>query len=117
DAINGENARAASAPRPLQAVSFTETEDELEFQVGQNWFAVAGVIALTAGAGFLLSLSYTGLPSVVPPLIGYAIVAVLFVVAHAWRETFAVVASYLRAVAMALLCLATLRLFFPVAGH
>ena len=112
-----EAANGAASPLPdppsLRPVTLAEGEDELEFQVGQNWFALAGVIALTAGAGFLLALSYAGWPAVTAPLIGYAITAVLFSLAHFWRNSFVVVAGYLRAVAMALLCLATLRLFFP----
>jgi hypothetical protein len=91
------------------------SEDELEFEVGQNWFAVAGVVALTAGAGLLLSFPYAGLPVVVPSAAGYLAALLLVAVAHLWRSSFEIVAGYLRAVAMALLCFATLRLCFPAA--
>src|SRR5476649_385559 len=48
-------------------------EDELEFEVGQNWFATVGIVVLTVGAGFTLSLPYAGLPPGVPSLIGFAL--------------------------------------------
>ena len=93
------------------------TEDDLEFEVGQHWFAMAGIIALTLGAGFLLSLPFTNLPAIVPAIVGYALVAGLAVVAHVWREALALVANYLHGAGMTLLLLATLRLSFPLSRH
>ena len=89
------------------------TEDELEFAVGQSWFAVAGIAALTVGGGFLISLPFASLPAAAPAMAGYAAVVVLLGVAHVWRDSFALVASHLRGAGMALLFIATLRLFFP----
>ena len=112
----------ASAIAPVEVPAQTpaaaaRAEEELEFEVGQNWFAMAGILALTLGAGFLLSLPFAGLPAVVPPVAGYAVVAALFAMAHAWRESFALVASYVRGAGMALLFFSTLRLSFPLSRH
>lgn len=93
------------------------TEEEIEFEVGQHWFAVAGVMALTVGAAFLLSLPFAGLPAAVPSIVGYAVVVGLFLLAHAWRRSFALVSSYIRGAAMALLFAATMRLCFPLQRH
>lgn len=101
---------APSEPEP-------RSEDELEYQVGQSWFAVAGIAALTIGGGFLISLPFARLPAAAPALAGYAVVVVLLGVAHIWRESFALVASHLRGAGMALLFISTLRLFFPEAHH
>ena len=116
-------ADASSAPptaamaAPVAAEAAARTEDELEFEVGQNWFAVAGIIALTLGAGFLLSLPFARLPAIVPSIAGYLVVGALFFVARIWRDTFAAVAGYLRGAAMAFLLFATLRLSFPLSRH
>jgi hypothetical protein len=93
------------------------TEEELEFEVGQHWFAVAGVMALTVGAAFLLSLPFAGLPAIIPSTVGYIVVGGLFLLAHAWQRSFALVASYIRGAAMALLFAATMRLCFPLQRH
>jgi len=86
--------------------------DELEFEVGQNWFARVGIVVLTLGAGFTVSLPYTGLPAGVPSAIGFTLAAGLFVLARVWRQSFELVAGYLRGVGVALLYFATLRLYF-----
>lgn len=93
------------------------TEQELEFEVGQNWFALTGIVVLTVGTGFLLSLPFANLPAVAPPLAGYITVAATFALAQKWRDSFALIACYLRGAAMALLLCATLRWFFPANHH
>jgi hypothetical protein len=102
-------------PPSLPAV--VPTEEELEFEVGQNWFAIAGILVLTLGAALLLSLPFAGVPVGVPSLVGYAVVAGLFVLARAWCRSFVLVSSYVRGAGMALLFLSTLRLIFPFSRH
>lgn len=117
EALLGLNGGAApvlpNEPAAVVPPTATRTEEELEFEVGQNWFSLAGIVVLTIGAAFLLSLPFAGLPAAVPSCAGFAVVAVLFGLAHVWRESFAVVANHLRGAAMALLMFATLRLYFP----
>ncbi len=105
----GEGTAVAAAP-----AASGRSEEELEFEVGQNWFAAAGIVALTLGAAFLLSLPFASLPIGVPSLAGYTVAATLFVLAHVGRSSFALVASHLRGAGMALLTLSTLRLCFPL---
>lgn len=93
------------------------TEDDLEFQVGQNWFAVVGIMVLAAGLGFTLTLPYASLPPAAPAMIGYALAGGLFLIAHLWRKSFELLAGYLRGAGMALLSFATLRLYFFGAHH
>jgi hypothetical protein len=87
-------------------------EDELEFKVGQNWFATVGILVLVIGAAFTLSLPYAGLPAAAPSLIGCGAAAGLFLVARAWRRTFELVSGNLRGAAMVLLYFSTLRLCY-----
>ena len=106
-------AAVAPEPVPMSPAAVERAEDELEFEVGQNWFAMVGIAVLTLGAAFLLSLPFADLPAVVPSVAGFVLVAVLFTVARVWREAFALVAGYLRGAGMALLFFSTLRLSFP----
>ncbi len=114
---HGRDARATTEPSEIAPLTMAQTEDELEFEVGQNWFAVVGILALTLGGAFMLSLPYANLPAGVPSVVGFAGTVAAFVLAHRCRRTFDVVARYLHAAGMVLLFVATLRLFFFGAQH
>jgi uncharacterized membrane protein len=90
----------------------TKTEEELEFEVGQNWFARVGILVLAIGGAFMLSLPYPQFAPSAPAIVGYAIALALFLCAQWWQRGFELVANYFRGAAMALLWFATLRLFF-----
>jgi hypothetical protein len=92
-------------------------EGELEFVVGQNWFAGVGIVVLTCGVGFALSLPLAALPPAAPSLAGCAVAAGLLLLARRWRTSFELVAGYFRGAGMALLYFAALRLYFFGAKH
>ena len=94
-----------------------ETEEELEFVVGQKWFAGVGVLVLTCGVGFALSLPLSGLPPIAPSAAGFVLAASLLVVAWGLRKNFEQVSGHLRGAGMALLFFSTLRLYFFGAVH
>src|SRR3990172_6206833 len=50
-----------------------EDEEELEFEVGQKWFAKAGIVVLAFGVAFVLTFPYQGLPSFLPSLFGFGV--------------------------------------------
>lgn len=87
-------------------------EDELEQQVGQNGFAIAGIVTLTIGAGYMLSLPYPGLPVAAPGILGIALAVGLLAPAHFGRRGFGLLTDYVRGAAMTLLFIGTLRLYF-----
>ena len=93
------------------------TDDEIEFQVGQSWFAQAGILALTIGIGFMLSLPYPSVPAVVPALVGVALVGAMQALLRFAGKSLDLVANPLRAAGMLLLCVSAWRLFFPAAHH
>jgi hypothetical protein len=101
-----------AALRPLD-VSDAPAGDELEFKVGQNWFSLAGILALTAGVVFMLSLPYPKLPVALPGVAGLGLAAGLFLLAHISRRSFELMSGYFRGAAMAVLFVAALRFFFP----
>jgi uncharacterized membrane protein len=94
-----------------------QPDEELEFVVGQNWFASVGALVLTCGVGFALSLPLAGLPPAAPSVLGYVVAASLLLVARLWQKSFELVAGYFRGAGMALLYFSTLRLFFFGAVH
>ncbi len=108
-------APAVMADKPVPAA--VPAEGELEFVVGQNWFASVGIIVLTCGVGFALSLPLAALPASVPSLAGGVVAAGLLLLARRWRTSFELVSGYFRGAGMALLYFATLRLFFFGATH
>ena len=107
------NVSVAPNAAPLLApVVEAQTEEELEFVVGQKWFAGFGVLALTLGVGFALSLPWLVLPPAAPALIGFILAASLLLVARGWQKSFESVANHLRGAGLALGFFSTLRLFF-----
>lgn len=107
----------AMAPPPPPPVSPEQDAEELEFVVGQNWFASVGVLVLTCGVGFALSLPWSGLPPAAPSLVGCTLALGLLLVAHFWRKSFELVAGYFRGAGMGLLFYSTLRLYFFGTTH
>lgn len=103
---------------PIDFGSMTERgEDELEFEVGQNWFARVGLVVLTLGVGFTVSLPYENLHPSVPSLSGYALAGGIFLLASFLRKSVEAISAYLRGVSMALLYFSTLRLYFFGSVH
>ena len=115
-------AGASHTPAAEAAAGFTtttppttrglRTEEDLEQVVGQQWFAHVGILVLALGAAFALSLPYPGSPPALPSILGYVAASGLLLLARLWREAFALISSYLRGAAMALLYFSTVRLFF-----
>ncbi len=90
----------------------TRNAEELELVVGQTWFAKGGVVILTVGVGFMLSLPYSGLPTALPGAAGLALVVLMLVLAHVLERTSEMMSGYLRAAALALGYFAIFRLYF-----
>ncbi len=103
-----EAARQSSAP--VAAAPSEDTEEKLEVQLGQNWFAKAGIVVLTLGVIFLLTFPYEHVPPAIPSLIGYILVGILAVVSWSLRNAFQQVSRYLLGAGLLLLYFTTLRL-------
>jgi hypothetical protein len=87
-----------------------EDDEELELELGQNWFAKAGIVGVALGIAFLLTLPYTDIPSYLPSLFGYILVGGIFFLSHYWKESFQQVSRYLLGGGLLLLYFTTLRL-------
>ncbi len=105
------------APAPLAAVAGPAPAtgpkgEDLEFVVGQNWFALVGIVALVAGLGFMLAQPWPDFPALVPSLGGIVVGAVLLALAARWRGAFELVARFFWGAGLAVLYFSAVRLFF-----
>jgi len=87
-------------------------QESLEFEVGQTWFAVIGIIALAVGMAFVLTLKYENWHPALPGVCGYVMCGILFALVRLSRTSFEVVSIYLRVAGMLLLFLTTVRFFY-----
>ena len=92
--------------------NISEATDNLEFRIGQFWFAKAGIIALAIGIVFLLTLPYKNLPAALPSIIGYLIVTSILTLSYVWRKSYEFLSRYLLGGSLLLLYFATMRLHF-----
>jgi hypothetical protein len=90
----------------------SKSEDSLEYQIGQNWFAKMGVIVFVIGFMFLLSLPYVDFPSFAPALLGYICGVILLFSSKYFKKSFPLIEGYLVGSALVLFYFATLRLHF-----
>ncbi|MFH0990845.1 MAG: hypothetical protein V1799_12595 [bacterium] len=97
---------------PTSASDPESDEDELEYELGQSWFAKAGIVALALGVIFILTFPFADIPSIAFALLGYGLAGGMFALAHLWRQSLLLISNYLRGAALALLYFATLRLYF-----
>lgn len=96
-------------PAPTVAA---EDDEALELQLGQNWFAKAGIVGLALGIAFLLTLPYADFPPILPSILGYILVGGIFFLSRYWRESFQQVSRYLLGGALLLFYFTTLRLSY-----
>lgn len=87
-------------------------EDALEFQIGQFWFAKAGIILLALGIAFFLTFPYQNLPPALPGVVGAAIASTVVALSYFWRRTYAYLSPYLLGGGLVLLYFSVLRLHF-----
>jgi hypothetical protein len=112
DATIGNAVTPPAALAPVfTADAPTATKEGFEFELGQQWFARAGVVSMTAGVAFLLSLPYTSMPAGSPAIMGFVIVAALLGAERVCLPATPGGAGSLRAAAMVLLGFSALRLF------
>ena len=92
--------------------STARDDEELEFEVGQKWFAKAGILVLAFGMAFVLTFPYQNLPSFLPSVFGIVMAGGMILVSRVWRTSFALVAQYLFGAGLVLSFFSVLRLFF-----
>jgi len=96
----------------VEELTSEEKEDRLELQIGQFWFAKAGIIIFFIGIAFLVSFPFANIPVAADIILGYLLSAAALFLARYWRETIVHLSGYLLGGGLFLLYFTTLRLKF-----
>ena len=80
--------------KPIKKQS-EEEKKSLEFEIGQFWFAKAGIVVLAIGIAIILSLPFNNLPSFLPSVLGFVVALILFGVSKLWDKSFNLISRYL----------------------
>ena len=95
--------------------NISERADSLETQIGQFWFAKAGIVILAIGIIFLMTFPYQNLPSFFPSLVGFILAGILFLLSNYWKKSLQFISQYIFGGGLLLLYFSILRLrFFSV---
>ncbi|MHB9013704.1 MAG: hypothetical protein ACYC49_15955, partial [Ignavibacteriaceae bacterium] len=98
--------------RQTEVVDFFDKEEELEYRIGQFWFAKVGIVVLIIGIAFFLTFPFKNLPPVLPGIFGYILTAVIFGFSSYFKKISTYISGYLLGGSLALLYFTTLRLYF-----
>lgn len=78
--------RAKKGKNPIDEFEIDYDSESMELHLGKFWLAKIGIVVLLIGILFLITLSFQGLPQVVPVLIGYFISGLLLVVIKVGKQ-------------------------------
>ncbi len=109
--------RTAARPEKIveaetSKLEYADKEDQLEYQIGQFWFAKAGIVILMTGIVFFLTFPYKNLPPVIPAIIGSALTFIAFVSAHYCRKIFNYISGVLYGGGLVLLYFTIMRMHY-----
>lgn len=99
-------------PETIEQSAKPEKNKDMEFQIGEFWFAKVGVVILAIGVVFVLTLPYSGLPAYVPGVFGFLITAGITGLYYLLKKTYVLISRYLLGSSLLLLYFSTLRLHF-----
>ena len=87
-------------------------EDNLEYRIGQFWFAKVGIVVLIIGFAFLLTLPYENSLSIFPVVLGYFFSAGLIILSQLLKKNFPHITGFILGGGFVLSFFTTLRLYF-----
>lgn len=89
-----------------------EEKQSIEFEIGQFWFAKAGIVVLAIGIAIILSLPFSSFSPFIPSLFGFIVSIILFSISTLWKNSYDLISRYLFGSAFLLLFFSTLRLHY-----
>ncbi len=95
-----------------KVISSLDREDNLEYRIGQFWFAKVGIVVLIIGLAFLLTLPYQNSLSVFPVVLGYFFSAVLIILSKYFRKNFPHISGFILGGGFVLSYFTTMRLYY-----
>lgn len=87
-------------------------EDELEFKIGQNWFAKVGIFVFLIGGLIFLTLKFETLPQFLPGFVGFVISLGLLGLSTFWRKSLPMLSGYILGSGLILLFVSGMRFHF-----
>ncbi len=89
-----------------------DSDQSLEFTIGEFWLAQVGAVLLMLGVAFFISYPIPGIPAIAASLLGYVAVAALMALSRYWQENYNYLSRILFGGGLLLIYFATLRLHF-----
>ncbi|MFA6233910.1 MAG: hypothetical protein WC824_06950, partial [Bacteroidota bacterium] len=86
--------------------------ESLEYKIGRSWLPKLGVIVLTLGVAFLLTLPLSKLPALVANTLGFVLAGVLLLLSRYWAKSMVEFSRYMSGGAMLLLFFSAMRLHY-----
>lgn len=87
-------------------------EDNLEYRIGQFWFAKVGIVVLIIGFAFLLTLPYENSLSIFPIVLGYFFSGGLIALSQYWKKNFPHISGFILGGGFVLSYFTALRLYY-----
>jgi hypothetical protein len=87
-------------------------EDNLEYRIGEFWFAKVGIVVLVIGLAFLLTLPYENSPSAFPIILGYCLSFGLIILSEYWLKNYSHINGFILGGGFVLAFFTTLRLYY-----
>lgn len=87
-------------------------EDELEFKIGQNWFARVGIFVFLVGGIIFLTLKFDSSPQYLPGTAGVIISLVLLGLATYWKNSLPMLSGYIMGSALIFMFVSGMRFHF-----
>ncbi len=87
-------------------------EEEMEIRIGQFWLPKLGMIAFVIGILYVLTLPFSGIPALLPPLGGYVLAISMYLISLFIKKNFSYLSVYMTAGSSIIAFLATLRLHY-----
>ena len=112
DYLNIEPITEGVKENEQEIIEYEEKEEQLEYRIGEYWFAKVGVVTLVVGMAFFLTFPYKNLPTILPGIFGYILASTFFAAEYFGRKNFHYISGFLLGDGLALLYFTTLRLYF-----
>ena len=107
--VSGTDEELAKLPELFPKRS-AEDHEQLEFNIGEFWFAKVGIVAFLLGVLFILTQTFDSFPQFAPTIFGCVFAGILVGLSILWKNSFVMVSKYLFGAGLILLYFSMMRL-------
>jgi hypothetical protein len=98
--------------RPHKTIESIETDEVLEYRIGQFWFAKIGILAFVVGIMFVLTLPHENLPRLLPAAAGIVLSLCFLIIPKLFKSLLPQLSGYIVGGGLVLLYFTVLRVHF-----